>query len=145
MSVPPPEGYRTVSAFLIAPEAEEVLAFAQAVFGAAPAKPALRAPGGRLINLPLAVGDSMVMLAAPMDGQMRQTAMLHVYVQDCDATHRAALAAGATEMMAPADQWYGDRAAGVRDMAGNIWWIATRKESPDHDELTRRAAAEKGR
>ena len=145
MTVPPPSGYRTLSAYLIAPEADQVMAFAERIFGAIAVTAPLRAPGGRLINAPLAVGDSVVMLAAPLDGTMRQTAMLHVYVADCDATHAAALDAGAETVMAPDDQWYGDRAGGVRDMAGNLWWIATRVESPDHAELERRAAEIKGR
>ena len=145
MSVPPPEGYRTVSAYLIAPEAEQVMAFAERVFGATPAKPPLRAPGGRLVNVAMALGDSVFMLAAPTDGAMRQTAMLHVYVADCDATHAAALEAGAESVTAPGDQFYGDRAGGVRDVAGSLWWIAERRETPDHAELERRVAEIKGR
>ena len=145
MTVPPPSGYRTVSAYLIAPEAEAVMAFAETVFGATPAKPALRAPGGRLVNVPMALGDSVFMLAAPMDGTTRQTAMLHLYVADCDATYGAALAAGAESVMAPSDQFYGDRAAGVRDVAGNLWWIATRVEELSPEELDHRVAETKGR
>jgi uncharacterized glyoxalase superfamily protein PhnB len=145
MTVPPPDGHRTVSAYLIAPEAEQVMAFAGRVFGARPATPPLRAPGGRLVNVPMALGDSVFMLAAPMDGAMRQTAMLHVYVADCDAVYAAAVDAGAESVMAPSDQFYGDRAAGVRDVAGNLWWIATRVETLDHAELERRVAEIKGR
>lgn len=55
------------------------------------------------------------------------------------STYRRALDAGATSLMEPADQFYGDRNAGVRDPAGNLWWIATHVEDVPPDELARRA------
>ncbi len=56
-------------------------------------------------------------------------AMIHLYVDDCDATYERALAAGAyVGSGSPTDQFYGDRSAGVRDSAGNLWWIATHVE-----------------
>ena len=47
-------------------------------------------------------------------------AMIHLYVDDCDATYERALAAGGTSVREPEDQFYGDRNAGVRDSAGNL-------------------------
>jgi len=49
----------------------------------------------------------------------------YVYVPDVDASHAAALAAGASEVSAPEGKPYGERQSGVRDEYGNIWWIAT--------------------
>lgn len=49
-------------------------------------------------------------------------------MSDTDAVYRRALAAGATSVMEPADQFYGDRNGGVRDLPGNRWWIPTYKE-----------------
>ncbi len=49
------------------------------------------------------------------------------------------LQAGATSVMEPADQFYGDRNAGVKDSAGNCWWIATHKEDVSPEEMARRA------
>jgi uncharacterized glyoxalase superfamily protein PhnB len=51
----------------------------------------------------------------------------HVYVRDCDATYKRALAAGGTSLDEPADQFYGERSASVRDAEGNQWYIATFK------------------
>ncbi len=68
-------------------------------------------------------------------------ATLYLYVADVDATYRRALEAGATSLSAPADQFYGDRSAGVVDPTGNRWYIATRIEDLSRDELVRRAAA----
>jgi PhnB protein len=57
-----------------------------------------------------------------------------------DATYKRAIAAGGTSIMEPADQFYGDRNAGVKDSAGNIWWMATHIEDVSHEEIVRRAA-----
>jgi uncharacterized glyoxalase superfamily protein PhnB len=127
MSHAPPAGYRSVSAYLVVPEPEAVADFAAAVFGATQVEPALRDAGGRIRHVALAIGDSVVMAGRAADGHPVQTAMLHVYVADADATYAAALAAGAAEVMALADQDYGDRSGGVRDGQGVTWWIATRK------------------
>jgi len=53
--------------------------------------------------------------------------MLYVYVPDADATYRKAIDAGATSVRPVADQTYGDRSGGVKDMCGNQWWMATHK------------------
>jgi len=49
-----------------------------------------------------------------------------------------ALGAGATSVMEPADQFYGDRNAGVKDASGNIWWIATHIEDVSPQEIHKR-------
>ena len=67
--------------------------------------------------------------------------MLHLYVDDADATYRRALDAGATSVEPPADKFYGDRSALVSDPSGNLWSIATHIEDVPPDELKRRAAA----
>jgi PhnB protein len=53
---------------------------------------------------------------------------IHLYVEDCDGDYKRALEGGATSIMEPADQFYGDRSAGGKDQFGNRWWIATHKE-----------------
>ena len=60
-------------------------------------------------------------------------------MKDADATYKRALQAGATSLMEPADQFYGDRSAGVKDPVGNYWWIATHKEDVTSEELRKRA------
>jgi uncharacterized glyoxalase superfamily protein PhnB len=68
-------------------------------------------------------------------------AMVHLYVDSVDAVYRRALAAGATSIKEPADQFYGDRSGGVRDVAGNHWYIATHVEDVSPEELEKRAKA----
>ena len=67
--------------------------------------------------------------------------MLYHYVPDCDATYKQALAAGGTSVVEPADMFYGDRHACVKDVADNSWWIATHQEELSAEEIQRRAIA----
>jgi uncharacterized glyoxalase superfamily protein PhnB len=88
------------------------------------------------------VGDSVVMLAdsASADNNRVMPAMINIYVEDCDAAYKAALAAGATSEREPADQFYGDRNAGVLDPFGNVWFISTHVEDLTPEEMERRGA-----
>jgi uncharacterized glyoxalase superfamily protein PhnB len=81
------------------------------------------------------------MMCEPMQNLQPSPASIYLYVQDTDAAYRRALEAGATSLMEPADQFYGDRSAGVKDSQGNIWWIGTHIEDVSPEELARRAAA----
>jgi PhnB protein len=71
-------------------------------------------------------------------------AMLHLYVEECDAAYQQAMSAGATSIQEPRTQFYGDRMAGVRDSQGNQWWLATHVEDVSPEELQRRAAQQSG-
>ena len=87
----------------------------------------------------LKVGDSILMLGEPSSQWKPMPAAFYLYVTDCDATYRRALSAGSEVSVAePADQFYGDRHCGVRDAAGNLWWIATHKEDVSPAEMKRR-------
>jgi PhnB protein len=72
------------------------------------------------------IGDSMIVMAVsdpPHPGA--RPASIYVYIDDVDASYQRALAAGATSITAPEDKPYQERAAGVKDSFGNIWYIAT--------------------
>jgi len=66
---------------------------------------------------------------------------LQVYVPDVDAAYARALKTGASSLSAPTDQFYGDRAANVRDMCGNNWYIATQIEALSKEEIDKKIAA----
>jgi uncharacterized glyoxalase superfamily protein PhnB len=68
-------------------------------------------------------------------------AFIYLYVDDCDATYERALAAGATSVREPADQFYGDRNATVRDVQGNSWGIATHIEDVTAEVVAERIEA----
>jgi uncharacterized glyoxalase superfamily protein PhnB len=135
-----PEGYHTVTPYLTVQGAETLLEFLQRAFDAVEQERVARADG-TIGHAEVRVGDSMVMLAEARGEWKPMPSALYLYVKDTDATYRRALEAGACSLMEPADQFYGDRNAGVRDPVGNIWWIATHKEDISPEELTRRATA----
>ncbi len=103
------------------------------------------APQGRIGHAEMRIGDLVVMLGDAHDDHKPMQAMLHLYVDDADATYQRAVAAGATSVQAPTDQFYGDRSGGVKDPCGNLWWIATHIEDVAPDELKRRAEAAMGK
>ena len=85
------------------------------------------------------LGDSVIMVSDAQGEEYKPMAAgIHLYVEDCDAIYKRALDAGATSIMEPADQFYGDRSAGVRDQFGNHWWIATHKEDLSKEEIAKR-------
>lgn len=133
-----PDGYHTVTPYLVSSDAEQLLTFVKAAFGGKE-KQVMRAPDGTIWHAEVLIGDSPVMLAQASPQHPAMQAGMYLYVPDTDATYRAALAAGATSTMEPADQFYGDRNAGVKDSLGNVWWIGTHVEDVAPDELQRRA------
>ena len=96
-------------------------------------------PDGSVMHGEVRIGDSVVMMGEAWGESKPIAAALYLYVNDTDVTYRRALQAGATPLREPADQFYGDRSGGVKDPAGNQWWIATRKEDLSPEELARRA------
>jgi uncharacterized glyoxalase superfamily protein PhnB len=80
---------------------------------------------GWLMHGSLRIGDSVIMLADATKDFPGFPIWLHVYVPDVDATYRRALEHGATSVQEPSEKGDGDRRAGVKDPAGNTWWIAT--------------------
>ena len=87
------------------------------------------------------LGDSFIMMGEPMGEFKAMPASLYLYVPDTDATYARVIKAGGTSIMEPADQFYGDRNAGVKDTSGNHWWIGTHIEDVSPDELSKRAEA----
>ena len=72
------------------------------------------APDGSVGHAELAIGDSVVMVAAASERWPATPGNIHLYVDDRDATYAKALAAGATSIQEPSDQFYGDRSSGSR-------------------------------
>jgi PhnB protein len=137
---PIPDGYHSVTPYLIVKGADRLIDFVSQAFDAALIERMARADG-TIGHAEVRVGDSVVMLSEARGEWKPMPAALYLYVPDTDATYRAALKAGAASVMEPADQFYGDRNAGVRDPVGNIWWIGTHQEDVPREELERRAAA----
>ena len=120
-----PEGYQAVMPYLIIHNATDFIAFTRQVFGAELKEKHMR-DENLVMHAEIVIGGSVIMLADTTPQHATQNAGLFVYVQDADAAYRKALEAGATSLMAPADQSYG-RSGGVKDAYGNTWWITSIK------------------
>lgn len=148
MSVNPiPEGYHSVTPYLIVDDAAAALDFYARAFGAAEV---MRMPmGDRIGHAEIRIGDSHVMLADefPERGHLGPrsrggpTASLMIYLPDVDAAYARAVAAGATEIMPLEDQFYGDRSGTVADPFGHQWTLATHVEDVSPEEMGRRMEA----
>jgi PhnB protein len=136
---PIPEGYQSVIPYLIVEGAAGLLDFVRQAFGAVEHE-RMERDDGSIGHAEVRIGDSIVMISDGRDPWKPMPAALYLYVPDTDATYRSAIEAGAVSLMEPADQFYGDRNAGVKDPCGNIWWIGTRVEDVSREELERRAA-----
>ena len=137
---PIPEGYRTVTPYLVARNLTKLIEFLKQAFGATE-KFRSTGPDGAIRHAEVQIGDSMVMMAEARAEFPPMPCAIYLYVNDTDATYKRALQAGATSVMEPADQFYGDRNAGVKDFAGNQWWIGTHIEDVSPDEVAKRAQA----
>ena len=133
-----PEGYRTVTPYVIVDGAAGVIEFAKRAFDAEE-RFRMDREDGTVGHAEIVIGDSVVMVADASGEWPAMPGGLHLYVEDCDATYARALEAGATTIREPADQFYGDRSGGVRDAAGNVWWITTHVEDVSPEEMERRA------
>jgi PhnB protein len=137
---PVPEGFHTVTPYLVVDGAEKVIRFAKEAFGAEAVFEPMTGPDGKIMHAELKIGDSIVMISDASERAKATSDMLYVYVPNVDAVYQKALKAGATSEMEPSDQFYGDRSGGVRDPAGNRWHIATHVEDVSPAELKKRAA-----
>jgi uncharacterized glyoxalase superfamily protein PhnB len=138
---PIPEGYHTVTPYLVARGADKVIEFAKKAFGAELSFEPMTRPDGKIMHADLKVGDSHVMISEATDEHPAMPCMVHLYVPNIDAVHQRAVAAGGTSTMPPTDMFYGDRSSGVKDPSGNHWYIATHKEDVALPELKKRAEA----
>jgi uncharacterized glyoxalase superfamily protein PhnB len=135
---PIPEGYHTLTPHLIVQGASKLLDFVKQAFDAEE-KYSLPGPDGTIMHAEVKIGDSMVMIGEATGEWKAMPASLALYTDNADAVYKRALEAGATSIRKPADQFYGDRSGGVKDPAGNHWWIATHIEDVPPEELKKRA------
>ena len=146
---PIPEGYSTVTPYLIVKDAARAIEFYQQAFGATEVFRMAR-PDGRVHHAEIQFGSSRVMLAdehPELNARSPQTlggspVSFAVYVEDVDAMVERAVAAGAKLTRPVSDQFYGDRTGGVEDPFGHHWYIATHLEDSSPEEIRRRMEAE---
>ena len=122
--------------------AAKVVSFLEQAFGGTLVE-RYEAPGGLIAHAEILLGDSIVMLGDPMPGSEPRPGTFTYYVDDgeaVDAAYRRALAAGATSVSEPKNQFYGYRSAQVEDMGGNRWGISAVIEQLTPEQIQERMA-----
>lgn len=148
---PIPDGYHSVTPYLIFDGAARAIEFYKQAFGASEVF-RMEGPDGRVGHAEIKLGNSHVMLADehPEIGARSPRSIggspvsLMLYVEDVDAVVSQAVEAGAKLTKPVADQFYGDRTGGVEDPFGYAWYVATHVEDVLPEELQKRAAAAHG-
>lgn len=140
---PIPDGFHTVTPYFLVEDVAAFLDFLARAFGAEETEK-VQLPDGSIAHAQVQIGDSAVMMGGARDEWKATPMFMHLYVPDADAVYAQALAAGATSMQEPMDEFYGDRTSGVKDPFGNLWWLATHQEDVPPEEIEKRMAAARG-
>jgi PhnB protein len=143
---PIPDGYHSVTPYLIVNGAAEAIEFYKQAFGATELM-RMPTPDGRIGHAEIRIGDSAIMLAdefPEMGHRSPQTlggagVGLMIYLDEVDDTFDRAISMGAKLLQAVKDQFYGDRSGTLQDPFGHVWTLATHVEDIPPDELQRRA------
>jgi PhnB protein len=147
---PIPERECAATPYLLVSNATGMIDFYKKVFGAVETM-RLKQPDGRIGHAQLSINAATIMLAdefpemgflSPKSlGGARSPVSIHLYVENADDVYKKALAAGATSLREPEDQFYGERNAQVRDPSGHCWDIAMRIEEVSPEEMGKRFKA----
>jgi len=142
---PIPDGYHSLTPYLIIDGAAEAMEYYKNAFGAV--ELFRMEHEGKIGHAEMRIGDSPLMLADEMPQYKGPKALggtpvsLMIYVEDVDNVYPQAIAAGGTEIKPLQDQFYGDRSGTLSDPFGHIWTIATHKEDVTSEEIEKRVAA----
>lgn len=142
---PIPDGYRSVTPYLVVKGAAKAIDFYKKVFGARE-KFRMDGPGGTVAHAEIEIGDSVVMLADenPQHGALSPATVggtpvsIMLYVEDVDRTAETLTKAGAKTLRPVQDMFYGDRSGGFEDPFGHRWHVSTHIEDVSPEEIERR-------
>lgn len=118
-SIVAPEGLGTVLPFVTLPKARAFIDFLKRAFAAE--EMAVFEESGRVVHGAVRIGDAVLEMGEPPGETQSMPSRFFLYVEDCDAWYRRAVAAGATSLQEPADQPYGHRTAMLLDPFGYQW------------------------
>jgi PhnB protein len=142
---PIPDGYHSVTPYLVCKGAAQALDWYQKALGAEEMV-RMPGPGGAIMHAEVRIGDSMVMMAdefPEMGAKSPQTlggtpVGMCLYVSDCDVVFKRAVDAGAKVERPLQDQFYGDRSGTIVDPFGHKWTISTHIEDVSPEEMEQR-------
>ena len=120
-----PDGYNSVSPYLVVDGASATIDFVKNVLGGNEIR-RFPTPSGKIMHAEVRIDDTVVMLADPPEGSSPVPAHVHVYVKDVDDAYARALRAGATSVQVPVKKEDEDKRGGVKDAGGTTWWLSTR-------------------
>jgi PhnB protein len=148
---PIPDGYHTITPYIVVNDGVRAIDFYQKAFGAEVLYKMV-GPNGKVMHAELKIGDSPFMLGDEMPemGVKSKKTIggcpigLYIYVTDVDARIKTAVDAGGKLTKPVKDQFYGDRSGAVEDPCGYEWTFATHVEDVSHEEVQKRAAAAHG-
>jgi PhnB protein len=143
-----PEGYSSVTPYLIVSGAARAIDYYKMAFGATEIM-RMGGPDGKIAHAELQIGNSRIMLADEMPEMGHKSPLtlggsgtgLMLYVDDVDDTFARAITAGGTTVRGVQDQFYGDRSGTLDDPFGHQWTVATHVEDVEPDEMQRRMEA----
>jgi PhnB protein len=140
-----PDGYTSVTPWIISPSTEKMIDFLVKVFDAEEIPNSkIKREDGVVIHAVVRIGNAMVMLFDSRDGWAPTPSFLNLYVEDVENTHRKALELGATSVTDITSLWFGEKVCRILDPYGNLFWICQRTEEVDFADLAevgRRASA----
>ena len=146
MPKPIPEGYTTITPYLIVSDSAKAIEYYERVFGAKRLH-CMTGTDGTIRHAELQLGTSKLMLGQHADTDPRSKdalprVSLYVFVPDVDRTFEAAVTAGGRVVAPVSDKFYGNREGGVEDPYGIVWWIASVKEELTQEQVEQRAREE---
>ena len=134
---PIPDGYTTVTPWIITRNTAALIDFLKAAFGAEELARVPSADGG-IGHAEARIGNAVVMMFDTPTGWPETPAFIRLYLDNADAAFAAALAAGATPITNVTPLAFGDKVGRIKDPLGNIWWLQTRLEEVSPDEMQKR-------
>jgi uncharacterized glyoxalase superfamily protein PhnB len=142
-----PEGYTTLTPFLVCSPAAAAIRFYEEAFGATVVG-RMDGPDGTVMHAELDLGNGRLQLGDPADayglvapsGQAEDkvSGSTCIYVPDVDAVFAAAVERGATVREKPTTFVTGDRFASIYDPFGHRWAVMTRVEDVSPEDAERR-------
>lgn len=129
-----PEGYHSVTPYIMSTNAQATIDFLKQTFDATE-KEIIRTEDGKVGHGEIRIGDSIIMISDSSDQHPFNPSMLYVYVPNVDETYKRGITAGGQSLREPTDEFYGDRSAGMKDASGNQWWMATHQKTVSNEKM----------
>jgi PhnB protein len=137
MVKPIPEGYHSITPFIVSVNASMLIEFIKTAFDGNIIYN-MKSDDGKVMHAVVRIGDSNIMISDSNERIPPTACMLYLYVGDVDKTYRQAIDAKGISLREPTNEFYGDRSACVKDAWDNQWWIATHVEDVSNEEMKKR-------